>query len=102
MIHYTVFVKVPEGLSDEFEEYMRRKHIPEVMATAMFVSAEFARSDEGGFRTTYTAEDRTALDEYIENEADRLRTAFAEEFPHSVSVRREIWGSIETWIADQT
>lgn len=102
MIHYTVFVQIPEGLSDEFEEYMRVKHIPDVMATRKFFRGEFACSDEGEFRTTYTAESRSALDDYLQNHADALRKAFAEEFPHEAILRREIWESIEVWNPDQS
>ncbi|MCO6511732.1 MAG: DUF4286 family protein [Aridibacter famidurans] len=102
MIHYTVIVEVPDQLVSEFQSYMRRKHIPDVMATGKFFSSEFARSDEGEFRTTYTAESRSALGDYLENYADALRQAFAKEFPHEASVRREVWESIESWSADQS
>ncbi|HUF05186.1 MAG TPA: DUF4286 family protein [Aridibacter sp.] len=102
MIHYTVNVKVPDRLSAKFEAYMRRKHIPDVMATGRFVSSEFAKSDDGIYRTTYTAADRVDLDGYLENDAERLRNAFAAEFPHEAKVRREIWESVEVWNADQS
>ncbi|QQS42576.1 MAG: DUF4286 family protein [Acidobacteriota bacterium] len=81
---------------------MRRKHIPDVMATRRFVRSEFARSEDGAFRTTYTASDRSELENYLANDAERLREAFAAEFPHSVDVRREVWKSIESWSTDQS
>ncbi|REJ79086.1 MAG: DUF4286 family protein [Acidobacteria bacterium] len=96
MILYTVYITVPNELESELAKYMCDKHIPDVMATGRFVKAEFSKSDEGGFRTSYTAADRTSLELYLKHDTERLREAFAREFPYKVSAKREVWESICT------
>lgn len=89
-VRYNVRVTVGDGLADRFAEYMRSKHIPDVLAAGKFDSGEIARSDDGSFLVSYQAASRSDLDEYLENHTGRLREAFSREFPFEVRVEREV------------
>ncbi len=88
-ILYEVTVSVSDELASEFERYMTEKHIREVIDTGCFISATFARNENGSFRTSYVALDRDSLDRYLAEHADRLRADFAEHFPTGADATRE-------------
>ena len=87
---YNVRVTVGDDLAERFSGYMLSKHIPDVLATGKFVSAELARSETGAFLISYLAAKRPDLEEYLEEHTERLRDSFAKEFPFEVRVEREI------------
>lgn len=97
---YEVTVVVEGDPAADFEEFMRRRHIPEVLATGYFTGASFLRSSSGTrYCTRYTAESREALDNYLESAAAALRADFLEHFPAGVQVSREVWEEIEKFDA---
>lgn len=90
-ILYEVTVSVSDELAEAFRKYMVEKHIQEVVDTGYLLSATFARSLNGKYRTSYIAADQVALNKYLAEHADRLRADFNEHFPNGVSVCREEW-----------
>lgn len=96
---YEVTVVVEGELVADFEEFMRRRHVPDVLATGYFAGASFLRSSAAGYCTRYTAESREALDNYLESAAPALRADFLEHFPAGVEVSREVWEEIEVFDA---
>ena len=88
---YNVRVTVSDDLAERFAGYMRSKHIPDVLATGKFASAEIARSDGGTFLVSYLAGSGSDLDEYLKLHTESLREAFSREFPFEVNVEREIF-----------
>lgn len=90
---YEVTLTVAEHLVDDYEKYMLEQHIPEVLATGAFLSAEMRRA-KNKYRITYYAEDRGLLGRYLVNDADRLRSDFAEHFPEGVEATRQVWDVI--------
>jgi predicted AlkP superfamily phosphohydrolase/phosphomutase len=93
MVSYEVTVMVPAKAMERFETYMLDKHIAEVVATGYFAGATFYRDGERR-RTVYEAYDREALDNYLANDAERLRGDFTENFPDGVVATREIWDAV--------
>ncbi|QQS32752.1 MAG: DUF4286 family protein [Acidobacteriota bacterium] len=93
MVSYEVSVMVPADAMERFEAYMLDKHIAEVIATGYFAGATFY-SDGERRRTIYEAFDREALENYLANDSERLRTDFAEHFPDGVVATREIWDAV--------
>ena len=93
MIIYEVTVSIESHLVSEYESYMVDHHIPDVLATGCFVSAEMSRADNK-YRVSYYAETRDSLDRYLDSDTERLRADFAEHFPDGVTVTREIWDVI--------
>lgn len=102
MIHYVVSIEVGEDLGEKFEEYMRLKHIPEVLSTGKFVRALMFRSAPGIYRIDYAATDRESLEEYLAEYTERFREKFAIEFPYPAKAEREILEEIAVLEPDQS
>jgi hypothetical protein len=90
MVVYEVMATVDPRLAPTFERYMRGGHIPDLMASGCFVSAEFLR-DDVGYEIRYKAADRASLDRYIADHAPRLRAELLEYFPTGVELSRRIF-----------
>ena len=97
MIVYEIETKVRIDLIGEFEEFMLNTHIPDLLETGYFDSAEFARVTDGIYRARYLVEDRQTLEKYFETDVERLRKDFGENFPEGVDTARRILGVIKTW-----
>ncbi len=97
MIIYAVVLETDDSLGEKLEDYMRSKHIPDVLATGCFSGAELARCGGGVLRVSYKARDPVSLEEYLSQHTQGLRDAFAEEFPHEVNARREILEVVDIW-----
>jgi len=93
MILYEVTVTVAAHLAEDYERYMVGQHIPDVLATGYFVSAEMSRSGDK-YRVSYYTETQDSLDRYLASDTERLRADFAAHFPEGVTVTREIWNVI--------
>jgi hypothetical protein len=89
MLIYQVTATVEPNLMVDYERYMTRHHIPELMATGYFASAFFAKKGNE-YKVGYHADSSEHLDQYLENEAGRLRADFAEHFPTGVVVSRQV------------
>ena len=83
MILYNVTVSIDATVGEEWLNYMRKKHIPEVMNTGHFLEARICRVDgeeQGGltYATTYLCESQETFDAYEANHASALRREFNE------------------------
>lgn len=97
MITYEITAVVQPGLDDDYECYMRERHIPDLLRTGCFVAASISRAQEGRYRIRYEAPDRATLDRYLREHASHLRAHFMETFPAGVEVTREEWDVLESW-----
>lgn len=97
MVIYEISAVVQAELVEAYEQYMRERHIPDLLATGYFRAAYFTRSAENRYRIQYHAHDRAALDKYLEREANRLRADFAAHFPEGVELFREIWNVLQIY-----
>ncbi len=79
MIVYNVTVNIDAEVHEEWKEWMLKTHIPDVLATGMFIESRMWRmhtqEDEGGitYSIQYTLESMDKMKEYEENHAGRLR-----------------------------
>lgn len=85
MIVYNVTVNIDHDAHDAWVLWMRTTHIPDVMATGLFVESRMFRvlaEDEGGvtYAVQYTAPDMTAYARYRDEHAPRLQEAAKLEF----------------------
>ena len=69
MIIYNVTVKIDNDIHDEWMEWMRSIHIPEVMATQKFIDHQVAKvlvDDEDGmtYSIQYKCESMSHLEDY--------------------------------------
>ena len=94
---YEITVTVQPEFIEKYEDFMRRRHIPDLLATGYFRGADFSSSDAGRYRARYEAFDQNALDKYLEMDAARLRADFTKHFPEGVEVSREIWNVLQFW-----
>ncbi len=78
MIIYNVTVSVDADIADEWLDWMRTTHIPDVMATGLFLDHRLCRvlnvEDEGRtFAIQYTLADMATYDRYATEHAPRLQ-----------------------------
>lgn len=97
MINYEVTAIVDRDLVPAYEEYMRSRHVPDLLATGCFTEASFSRADGNRYRARYEAPDEVALERYLAEHASRLRAHVHEQFPAGVQLSRETWTVLERW-----
>lgn len=78
MIIYNVTVNVDVDVHEQWLEWMKQTHIPEVMATGMFLDNRLCRvlaDDEGGitYAIQYTCADMATYERYRSEHAPRLQ-----------------------------
>lgn len=97
MIIYEITAIVREDLIEEYEKYMRERHIPDLLETGFFARAFFTRSEAHRYRVQYHARDEKSLDEYLQTKAGFLRNHFLENFPEGIELSRENWEILQAW-----
>ncbi|HSC58325.1 MAG TPA: DUF4286 family protein [Gemmatimonadales bacterium] len=97
MIRYEVMLEVEPQLTAGLEDYMRGKHIPEILATGCFEDIRFEQAGEGRFRTSYHAATPADLERYLSRHTSGFRASLLEYFPRGVTAVRETWTELETW-----
>ena len=85
MIVYNVTVSIDESVHEEWIKWMVREHIPEVMATGLFLENRFCKiigQEEGGksYSIQYLAETEEKYNTYLENHAQELQAKHIEKF----------------------
>ena len=78
MILYNITVSIDPAISEDWLDWMRKQHIPDVMATGCFIESRISRvhgEEDGGmtFAITYLSPSQEKLDEYREVHAPRLQ-----------------------------
>lgn len=78
MIIYNVTVNVDADVAEEWLQWMKAVHIPDVMSTGMFLDNRICRvlaEEEGGFTYAiqYTAADMATYERYKAEHAPRLQ-----------------------------
>lgn len=100
MVIYEITATVRADLIEDYEKYMRGRHVPDLLATGFFANAFFTRTTGKRYRIQYHARDENALKSYLEKDADRLRQDFIKHFPAGVTLAREVWEIVQDWKAD--
>ncbi len=85
MIIYNVTVNIENDVHDEWLQWMKTKHIPDVMATGYFIEQKLCRvlvEEEQGktYSFQYTAKNMENVQEYIDNHAPRLRKEVTDKY----------------------
>ena len=85
MIIYNVTVNIENDIHDEWLEWMRTKHIPDVMATGCFTENKICKvlvEEEQGitYSVQYTSAGMNELQEYQRLHAPRLQKEHADKF----------------------
>ena len=107
--YYEVTMEVDSSIAEEWVEYMRSEHIPEVMQKHVFSSCQFLRIIEPAkegldcFRITYEAENLSAIQEYRAELSPDLRTKHDERYGEfAKGTRREMIGEFGITFSEQS
>lgn len=97
MIIYEVTANVAEDLVPQYEEYMKSRHIPQILETGHFDAAFFLKGSENRYRMLYRAQGEENFNKYLEKDASRLRADLAEHFPAGIELSRDVWSIERAW-----
>jgi hypothetical protein len=104
MILYNVTLCVDADVAAEWLVWMRNKHIPDVMATGLFVSSRICRikgHEEGGlsYSVQYVCTDEGAYRRYQEEFAAALQKEHSERYSGKFAAFRTELEILEEWSA---
>ena len=104
MILYNVTVSIDPEVHQDWMDWMRRTHIPDVMQTGCFREARISRvhgEEEGGltFAITYVAPSQEDFDRYQEKHAADLQKEHATKFNGKFAAFRTMLTIIEEFSA---
>ena len=88
MVVYEITANVESELVRKFENYMRKRHIPDVMRTGYFGDWKMEELEAGEYLIRYYCVSESKLNEYLADHAETLRQDFVKHFPNGVRVSR--------------
>lgn len=100
MILYNVTVSIDPAIAEDWVNWMRTNHIPDVMATGCFVESRISRvhgEEEGGvtYAITYLSPNQEKMDEYQQQHAPVLQKDHSERYAGKFAAFRTILSVIE-------
>jgi len=101
MLLYNVSVKVDRDVEDEWLQWMKTKHIPDVMNTQQFVESHICRlidppeEEEATFVIQYRCEGMEKLNLYFEKFAPALRDDFNSRYKDKTTLFRTVMEILE-------
>ncbi|MCB9052635.1 MAG: DUF4286 family protein [Lewinellaceae bacterium] len=87
MILYNVTVKIDHSVHEDWLQWMKAVHIPDVLATGLFTEHKLCRllgvdeSDGITYATQYFCRDMAAFQQYQQQHAPRLQKDHADRYP---------------------
>ena len=97
MYIYNVTINIEESAHDQWVQWMKEKHIPDMIATGKFSKALMSRvhveEEMGGitYSVQFTTNSKEMLDKYYREDANRLRNETMQLFPNKfVAFRTEL------------
>lgn len=102
MIIYNVTVNIDADVHDEWLEWMRSKHIPDVMSTECFIESRISRihgEEEGGisYAIQYIAPTREKFDVYQQLFAPKLQHEHTDRYQGKFAAFRTILSIVEEY-----
>lgn len=103
---YNVTVSIDPSCEQEWLDWMRVTHIPDVMATGCFLESRLSRvhgEEEGGvtYAITYVAYNQEALDQYGRSYAPELQKAHTERFQGRFAAFRTTLSVIQHYVHER-
>lgn len=97
MLIYNVTVHVEPGIENNWLEWMKKKHIPQMLATGKFTKAKLFKvisdQDQGGtsYATQYHCVSKKDYQDYLSQHAPQLRKEVKDRFADTIlSFRTEL------------
>lgn len=102
MILYNVTVSIDPAIAEDWLDWMRTHHIPDVMATGCFIESRISRvhgEEEGGvtYAITYLSPDQQKMDEYSRQYAPLLQKDHSARYEGRFAAFRTILSVIEEY-----
>ncbi len=100
MIIYNVTVSIDEAVHEEWLQWMRQTHIPDVMRTGLFLESRISKihaEEQGGlaYAIAYLSESMEDLERYQAEHAPRLQKDHSERFAGSFAAFRTFMEVVE-------
>ncbi len=100
MILYNVTVSVDESVHQDWLQWMREVHIPEVLATGCFLESRLSRilaEEDGGvtFSVMYLSPSQEMYDEYQQKYAPKLQSDHSQRYQGKFAAFRTILNVVE-------
>ena len=100
MVLYNITVNIDEGVKLDWLDWMRKKHVPDVMATGCFIESRISRvhgDEEGGltFAISYLSQTKEDYDRYLLKYATELQREHMEKYKGKFAAFRTILSVIE-------
>lgn len=95
MILYNVTCSVDLNVHEEWYDWMRQVHIPDMMKTGLFLECRICRikaEEEGGisFAVQYLLASEEKYNEYLENHSEALQRDHTEKYGNKVAAFRTV------------
>lgn len=97
MIIYNVTINIEESVHKEWLDWMKKEHIPDMLATGKFSTAKMCKvlvdEEMGGitYSVQYTTQNKKVLQAYYDEDAPRLREEGMKRFARKfVAFRTEL------------
>ncbi len=103
MLIYNVTVNIDYEVHQDWVQWMREVHIPDVMATACFVESRFSKvmvdHDQGGetYSIQYLAKSQEDLDRYQKEHAAALQKDHTQKFEGKFAAFRTLLNVVEQY-----
>lgn len=96
MYIYNVTINIEETKHDIWLDWMKKEHIPDMLATGKFSKALMSKvlveEEMGGitYSVQYTTDSKSTLEKYYEEDAERLRAQTNRFVGHFIAFRTEL------------
>jgi len=96
MYIYNVTINIEESAHDQWFEWMKNKHIPDMLSTGKFSKALMSKvlveEEMGGitYAVQYTTQSKEVLQKYYDEDAERLRSEASRFAGKFVAFRTEL------------
>jgi len=96
MIIYSIHIKIPKNIIRNWENWMQKTHIPDVMKTGMFLNFKFNQSEniqeqEALYIIQYTSSNISKYLNYKTIFAIQLQNQHNNKFKNQFSAKRELF-----------
>jgi len=103
MILYNVTVSIDERIHEEWLDWMKTKHVPDVMATGCFIESRLSRihgeKGELSFAISYLCKTQKEYDTYIREYAAELQQEHAQKYTGKFAAFRTMLTVLEEFKA---
>ncbi|MFW5968925.1 MAG: DUF4286 family protein [Persicimonas sp.] len=102
---YIVYIAVDRDRIEEWERWMRRVHVPDVLETGCFSDATMARDagrdtdERAAYRIVYRAHSKEAFEEYQSEHAAALQEEHTERYAGAFEASRDLLDVVERFDA---